>query len=1089
MPRAPRLQLSAPVLIAAAVAAAAAPPAAVAQDRRTFSGTAQVTAVDLVVDVRDAEGRVPANLTPADFEVLEDGVAQPVIAVETFARGAASTAGRTAETAGRRPAAAPAEPAASWRMVVYIDQMLSSSRTIRHACQALAAQAGRLTELGPVEIVVANPQVQRVQPPTHSARLVEQTLERLGRELAGRDELRRLRKRFLDQLQWKGEMEGTGRPFVARDRQGDGPAGAGPGDTDPNAPPSTDADIIRSGSNLQRSTLVRSFVAEEQMLLARQHDVMMAFLASYLEPPPRALLLVNDGYDLDPRDFYLAGLTAGSTLFGEVGSLIRDQGAETANERLAQALAATGWVSVNLAFGGHDAGGSFDAEMTGRGRVAGLLYSSGDSVFDMPSATVFHPLAPLNKMAAYTGGETLTGVGKLPTSLTRLGDRVRLTYQVARPPDGKLHQVEVRARRAGLEVRAPRWSGSPAPEAVAEARARRLLAGDVEHGELPVAAAVALGETLPADAAGGGERWRGTFQARLDLGPIGASLAGQPATALRVTLAVSFPDGAPFIHHERVAGQALAGQDAWTFTMPVTLPQALNKIAVVIEEESTGAWGGAIAGQVSGPLPASLAAAAGGVAGDAPAAGPAGVGVAGGVAQLPADLLPGSKAILLLPPAEEVVAGKVRLESIASDPRVARVDFLLDGEKAASRDRSPFEVRVDFGALPAPRRVEAVAYDAAGTELGRDAMTVNEGMGAFRVSIIEPRSGDRVGSVDVEAEVKVPPDDKVLRLDVYWNGERVAALYEPPFRTRVLIPPEAPVGYLTVQAVKRDGATVEDVVFMNGTGTSERVDVRLVELPTVVTDPEARPVRDLPRRDFRVFEEGVPQELSDFSDAAAAPLTLGVLIDTSGSMYPVLDQVKTAAIDFTVLALRDRDRAFLVDFASRPRLAQPLTGEIGAMVKAVAGLKAAGGSALCDALVFALVEMRQVHGRRALVLLTDGVGRDERVAFDTCMRMVEHSGVPIYAILLAGDDPTAGEGGISSETLARLVDPVGGKLFVAAGAGNLGGAYRSILEELRSQYLLAYYPEATPADEGWRAVAVEVDRPGLEARTIAGYYP
>jgi hypothetical protein len=75
----------------------------------------------------------------------------------------------------------------------------------------------------------------------------------------------------------------------------------------------------------------------------------------------------------------------------------------------------------------------------------------------------------------------------------------------------------------------------------------------------------------------------------------------------------------------------------------------------------------------------------------------------------------------------------------------------------------------------------------------------------------------------------------------------------------VLVPPESAQGYLTVQAVREDGSTAEDVVFLNGEGTDERVDVKLVELFTVVTDPQSRPVRDLPQEGFRVFDEGVAQ--------------------------------------------------------------------------------------------------------------------------------------------------------------------------------------------------------------------------------------
>jgi VWFA-related protein len=216
-------------------------------------------------------------------------------------------------------------------------------------------------------------------------------------------------------------------------------------------------------------------------------------------------------------------------------------------------------------------------------------------------------------------------------------------------------------------------------------------------------------------------------------------------------------------------------------------------------------------------------------------------------------------------------------------------------------------------------------------------------------------------------------------------------------------------------------------------------------------------------------------------------------MDTSASMTPSMRSAQAAAIDFLLLALRgDQDRAFVVGFDARPHLVQSLTAARDELVDAIAGLRPGGTSALCDAVVFSVVQMQRIPGRRALVVLTDGVGREERVDFGTCQRFVQRSGVPIYAILLAGDDPTAErQGGVDEQKLGRLTSSVGGRLFVAERADRLGSVYRSVIDDLRSQYLLTYYPQRAVAgpDEGWREVEVDVARPGLVARTVAGYYP
>ncbi len=1029
---------------------------------RPFTDTAQVTAVELLVTVEDDAGRLPEDLVPADFEVLEDGEPVPVIGVEVWRRGTVvrQAAGTVTETR------VTGEALWTWHSLIYFDQVLSSSRSIRRSAEALAAQAGRLTQLGTVEIVTANPMLEQVLAPTRSGPLVEQTLERLAREAVGRDELRRIRRQLVGDQQVLG---------------------------------------VRSVGEAQISVLV----AQEYDLLRRQHDVLMARVAGELHDGPRALVLINDGYDLRPQDFYfqfVGGHMEGSSGLssrnvqsaGGVAALNAEANTQASAvdvEHLGKNLAASGWVTFNLALGALDAASTVGAEMTGRGRSGDIdLRAKVDYNAAGVDNVVVRPLDPGRQLAVATGGDVLTGVNALPRTLETLADKVRLTYQVTRVPDGELHRVEVRAKRPGLEVSAPRWSGSTAPEGTAAARARQLLAGGAERGDLEVAAAVALepaGE--PAAAAAAGEAaepaparpQRGKLQARVDLRPLRDAYGPAQVTPVRITVAASFAEGEPFVYHDLVDGQNLAGLDAWTYALPIRLPGEMERLSVVFEDLTTGAWGGAVAAVVEGELPAAVAA-----AGASDAAATAGIPETG----IPADLLPDRKAIVLLPPEEPVVRGRVLIEPVIASPRVAQVDYLLDGRLVDTAQKPPFASRVDFGEMPSPRLIEVVALDAAGVELGRDGYTVNEGVGPFRVRIIEPRSGERVGAVDVEAEVKVPGGPAQLdRVEVLWNGQRVATLYEPPYRARVYVPPDAPVGYVAVQAHLVIGDVAEDLVFLNGTGPGERVDVKLVELFTVVEDPAERPVRGLGRAEFAVYEDGDEQDLADFREGAEMPLALGLVMDTSASMTPSLRAAQAAAIDFTLLALsREEDRAFVVAFDSRPELVQPLTAERDRLVEAIAGLRPGGVSALCDALVFSLVQMQRIPGRRALVVITDGVGREERVDFGTCQRFVQRSGVPLYAILLAGDDPTAARhGGIDVETLGRLTGSVGGRLFVADRLDRLGGVYRAVIEELRSQYLLTYYPlrAAAGPDEGWREVEVDVARPGLVARTLAGYYP
>jgi Ca-activated chloride channel homolog len=1041
--------------------------AAAAQDtapgNETFYGRSQVTAVDLVVDVRDPSGRVPADLSPADFEVLEDGVAVPVVGVELqlggSARGGAAAGGDAAPAA---PAEGVRATEWTWHTVIYVDQVLSGSGSIRRALQALAGEAGRLVELGTVELVAANPRPEVLLPPTRSARLVEQRLLEAARQLSGRDAIRQVRRQYQQLLITTSALNGRHVNF--------GIHGA----------PARD---------LSRADTSRDSLRQERILLENQQDRMLAWGASHLATGPRALILVNDGYDLDPRDYYLQGIQPDSRLHTTLGGALQE---DVTGQRLldvAKTLASSGWVSLNVALAIDSTSGSFAADVDGKGRVAMMLSERGrdaNTPGDLPAKLVYRPLEPLNALAEKTGGEVVTGRGGISDALVRLGERVRLTYQVERLPDGRVHDVRVRARRPGLTVKAPEFSGSPAPEAASSARARRLLESSAERGDMPLIAAVAPaadGDGEPSSGQGAGGR--STVQARIDLTALGVP-AGAPPTSLRVTLAVSFADGArgerePFVRHEVVPGQDLGGLDYWTYTLPVTLPPEAERISVVIEDLASGSWGGAVAAKVA-RLPPELSRPLGAheLARDERGELPE------GVYDLAPDLLPDKKAIVLLRPEGSVLTGRVAFDTLVTRPDVARVELRLDGERVETVGRPPFEARIDLGGTPRPRTVEAIAYDAGGDELGRDSLVVNEGAGSFRVRLIEPRETDAVGPVDVEAEVNLRSDDRLARVEIAWNDELVATLYEPPFRQRIHVPADAPVGYVAVTAHLVDGSSAEDVVFLNGTGGDERVEVQLVELPAVVVDPSGRLVRGLGEADFRVSEEARPQPIAAVHDAADLPLSLGLLLDSSASMADVMQRTQIAAIDFLYTTLGENDRAFLVDFDSTPRLVQPLTSDMAAIAGRVMKTRADGYTALCDALVFSLVEMQQVRGRRALVVLSDGVGREERVGFATCLRLVRRVGVPVYLVVLDRDARSARQG----EKVEQIAAAAGGRVFFVSDLDALGGVYRTIGEELRSQYLVTYYPEPR-ADAGsdFRRVSVEVMQPGLAARTVAGYYP
>jgi Ca-activated chloride channel family protein len=449
-------------------------------------------------------------------------------------------------------------------------------------------------------------------------------------------------------------------------------------------------------------------------------------------------------------------------------------------------------------------------------------------------------------------------------------------------------------------------------------------------------------------------------------------------------------------------------------------------------------------------------------------------------------------------PRQGFAMGRTMMETVVSHREVASVEFLLDGESKVVRDAPPFSASLDLGPLPQPRRVTVVARDSSGVELGRDYLVVNEGSGVFGVRIAKPRPGVEgepeqryAGPIDVHAEVEPRRGQGIDRVEFYWKDTLAATRYAPPFRQRIVVPPEAPQGFIRVVAYLEDGNSSEDVVFLNSPGSSEKLQVNLMELYVVVTDRKGRPVRELPQEKFRVLEDGVAQEIGTFSDAGDLPLTVGLAIDSSASMFVKLPEVQFAAAEFLRGLATRRDRAFVVGFGTEPRLTRNTTSDLPEVISSLDVLQPDGQTGIWKAVVYSLVQLQGVPGKKALIVYTDGADEDPDFAYRTALRFARKVGVPIYVILSNNEINRTKGKGLSVrgflERLDTLTTSVGGKVFFARVGEDLQNVYAEIDEELRSQYLVGYYSEYTGGEE-WRQIEVGVEGGGLNARTIAGYY-
>ena len=281
--------------------------------------------------------------------------------------------------------------------------------------------------------------------------------------------------------------------------------------------------------------------------------------------------------------------------------------------------------------------------------------------------------------------------------------------------------------------------------------------------------------------------------------------------------------------------------------------------------------------------------------------------------------------------------------------------------------------------------------------------------------------------------------------------------------------------------------------------TAFRADTTLVLVPVSVTDPYNRYVLGLEQQDFHIFEDDVPQIITHFS-SEDAPLSIGLLVDTSGSMGSKLDTSRRAVVEF-LKTLNATDEAFLVEFSDQAELAVSLTSNSGEIENKLTSVNSGGLTALLDAVHTGLQEMKRAKNpRKALLIISDGGDNNSRYTSTQIADLVREADVQIYAMGVF--EPVLSFGlGIAKLTTAEMSGPkllseiaeqTGGRALAATNLRELPGIAQRIGIELRNQYVLAYSPANKNRDGKYRKVQVKLDQPkalpALKARWRLGYY-
>src|SRR5580658_4942191 len=273
---------------------------------------------------------------------------------------------------------------------------------------------------------------------------------------------------------------------------------------------------------------------------------------------------------------------------------------------------------------------------------------------------------------------------------------------------------------------------------------------------------------------------------------------------------------------------------------------------------------------------------------------------------------------------------------------------------------------------------------------------------------------------------------------------------------------------------------VEDPVF--------RADARLVILPVSVADKSGKLVTDLPQKSFKVFENGVEQPIKIFK-REDVPVSLGIIIDNSGSMKEKRQKVEVASLDL-VKASNPQDEVFIVNFNDDPWLDVPFTNDIKRLEDGIAKIDSRGGTAMRDAISVSLDYLKKEGKRqkKALLVITDGNDNASGISLEKLVNRAEQDEVVIYAIGLL-DEEEHREARIAKRALDALTHESGGLSFYPKSVAEVDQLTLQVAHEIRNQYTIAYSPTVQAMDGSFRQIKVTVNGGSrASVRTRSGYY-
>ena len=270
-----------------------------------------------------------------------------------------------------------------------------------------------------------------------------------------------------------------------------------------------------------------------------------------------------------------------------------------------------------------------------------------------------------------------------------------------------------------------------------------------------------------------------------------------------------------------------------------------------------------------------------------------------------------------------------------------------------------------------------------------------------------------------------------------------------------------------------------------------KVDVDLVLVPVTITDPMNRLVTGLEKENFQLFEGNSAQDIRTFS-SEDAPVSLGVIFDSSGSMSSKMDRAKDAVIEFFKTA-NPQDEFFMITFSDEPEQVSDFTNSVDEIQNKLVFAVPRKRTALLDAIYMGVSKMRQAkYPKKALLIISDGGDNHSRYTENEIRSVVKEADVMVYAIGIYDRYASAIEERLGPQLLSDITELSGGRAFTIDNPNDLGDVATKIGIELRNQYVLGYRPNKVVRDGKWRKIKVKLlppkGLPPLRVYARTGYY-